>query len=422
MRFNVKWIGGLVALFGVYLLLNCLILSEAPVRILYHNVALSSILVLSGLVYSTGRGLSIFPWFFFGLGAYLQVAPVLLWAPLAVQFLNMSAVGFLIASVGGLIPFAEADAHHPAPARPLGWSYNPSAWSQRFIVFVCCVICFASASYMAAYQLGYIHTMWDPVFGHEGTLQVITSKLSQSFPVSDAGMGAALYAIEALCVWKGGERRWYTNPAFVLFFGLLVIPVGSISILLIISQPLIVGHWCFWCLLTAASMLCMIALAIDEVVAAIQFLLCVKKDHPDTFWQVFWRGGQPVQAILDKNAALEENVGVYSLVRGVLPTTSLLLSFLVGAWLMMSPTLRTSESGIGHIEDCIGPLVIAISMIAMAEVARPVRYLNTLLGLGLCLALLLLGSNRFEQIEVLGAGLLLMFLNLPKTWLRPNTV
>lgn len=422
MRSDIKWIGGLVALLGVYLLLNCLILSEAPSRILYHNLIVSVILVVSGLAYGMGKGLSILPWFFFGLGAYLQVAPVLLWAPQAVQFLNMSAVGFLTAAIGGLIPFAEADALHNAPSRPLGWSYNPSAWSQRLLVFVCCVICLAASSYLAAFQLGYIQHIWDPIFGDEGSLRVITSKLSQSFPVSDAGMGAALYAIEALCVWKGGASRWYTNPAFVLFFGLLVIPVGSVSILLIISQPLVVGHWCFWCLLTAAAMLCMIALAIDEVVAAIQFLMRVKKSNPEKFWQTFWHGGKPTYANIEKNRELEQNISLSSLVRGVSPTIPLMGSLFVGAWLMVAPTIRGSTNNVGHVEDCIGPLVIAVSMIAMAEVARPVRYLNLGLGMILFFALFLAGSTRFEQAEVLLAGLLLMFFNLPKTWMRPKIV
>ena len=161
---------------------------------------------------------------------------------------------------------------------------------------------------MAAYQLGYIPEIWDPVFGHEGTLQVITSALSRSFPVSDAGLGAALYGIEALCVWKGGCARWYTSPAFVLFFGVLVIPVGCVSTLLIISQPIVVGHWCFWCLLTAVCMLCMIALAIDEVYAAIQFLVRTRQVDPHDFWRTFWHGGRPYQMVaVHEGASLQKS-------------------------------------------------------------------------------------------------------------------
>lgn len=417
MNWDVKWVGGLLILLGLYLLLNCMILSDTPHFIVYHDLVLTAILCLCGIAYGRGRGERLIPWVVFVLGCYLQIASVLLWAPNAVLFLNHSVVGFMAAAIGALLPFAHADAERRAPARPRGWSYNPSAWSQRLLVFVCCAICFATASYMAAYQLGYIHHMWDPAFT-EGTLSVITSELSRSFPVSDAGLGAGLYAIEALCVWKGGVSRWYTMPAFVLFFGILVIPVGIVSILLIISQPLVVGHWCFWCLLTAVCMLCMIALAIDEVYAAIQFLMQTRRTNPKDFWRTFWHGGQS-EGVLGKDL-VDENATWRGLIRGVLPSIPLVLSVLIGAWLLVVATLQGIEDPVAHIEDCIGPLIIAVSVIAMAEVARPIRYINLLFGAILMVVPLFIDDLRYKHPEALMAGILLIGLSILRGKLRES--
>lgn len=421
-QWDVKWIGGLLVFFGAYLLLNSMILSESPARIIYHDLVVSALLCGLGVAYARERGSKTLPWVFFALGAYLQIAPVLLWAPQAVQFLNHTVVGILTATLGGLVPFARADAFYTAiaPPRPEGWSYNPSAWNQRVVVFILCVCCSAMALYLAAYQLGYIHYMWDPVFGDEGALQVITSNLSRSFPVSDAGLGAALYAIEALCVWKGGESRWYTSPVFVLFFGILVIPVGAVSVLLIISQPLIVGHWCFWCLLTAVCMLCMIALAVDEVYAALQFLAKTRQNDPQDFWRTLWHGGRGRPIVLEKeneegsDGDSKENEPWSTLVRGVSPTLPLILSMVIGGWLMISPTVRGISDLVAHIEDCIGPLVIAVSVIATAEVTRRVRYVNMFFGGLLCLAPFAVEFSGYELVEVMLTGILLILLSIPQ--------
>ncbi len=56
-------------------------------------------------------------------------------------------------------------------------------------------------------------------------------------------------------------------PWMVAFFGVLVIPLGLIHIILMVSQPVIVHHWCSMCLLAALIMLPMLPLEVDEVVA-----------------------------------------------------------------------------------------------------------------------------------------------------------
>ena len=138
------------------------------------------------------------------------------------------------------------------------------------------IICFgvlgsSIARALAAYQLGYIDQIWDPFFG-KGTVDVITSSVSKAFPIPDAGLGALAYTFEALMGCKGDSRRWCTMPWIVVGFGILVVPLGLVSIILVILQPLVVGAWCTLCLCTATAMLIMISLTIDEMVAVLQFL------------------------------------------------------------------------------------------------------------------------------------------------------
>ena len=44
----------------------------------------------------------------------------------------------------------------PDETAPTGWSYNPSAWPQRVPIIVLALIGAAIASYLAAYQFGWI--------------------------------------------------------------------------------------------------------------------------------------------------------------------------------------------------------------------------------------------------------------------------
>lgn len=72
---------------------------------------------------------------------------------------------------------------------------------------------------------------------------------------------SVLIAMNPQIAWgMGSPTHWRTMPWMVTFFGILVIPLGLVHILLVISQPVIVGEWCTLCLLAAAIMLPMIPL------------------------------------------------------------------------------------------------------------------------------------------------------------------
>jgi hypothetical protein len=63
-----------------------------------------------------------------------------------------------------------------------------------------------SSRYLAAVQLGYTESAWDPFFG-AGTVRVLHSEVSRAWPFSDAGRGAAAHTFEALMGFMGARRE-----------------------------------------------------------------------------------------------------------------------------------------------------------------------------------------------------------------------
>lgn len=163
------------------------------------------------------------------------------------------------------------DEHHPV--RP--FSYNPSAWSQRVPV---CVLAFGAtliASHLAAFQWGLIDYVWDPVFGKQSAEVIgseIAKKMDRWVGVPDAALGAIAYLGDAIFGLAGSTRRWYERPWIVILFGIDVIPLGVVSVILVMLQTFVLGEWCFLCLVTAVVSVALIYLAYDEVYSSVVFL------------------------------------------------------------------------------------------------------------------------------------------------------
>jgi uncharacterized membrane protein len=169
---------------------------------------------------------------------------------------------------------------------PPAWNYNPSSWPQRIPLVIIGFIGFCIAMYLAFYQLHVIENVWDPFFS-EGTEKVLTSKISQKFPIPDALLGAFGYLLDVVTGVIGGIHRWKTKPWVVIIFGIAVGPLGLVSILLVISQPVIVGYWCTLCLCSAIISVLMISPAMDELLASLQYLQRVKHKQLSV-WKAFW--------------------------------------------------------------------------------------------------------------------------------------
>ena len=76
-------------------------------------------------------------------------------------------------------------------------------------------------------------------------------------------------------------------PWIVILFGLAVGPLGLVSLILVVFQPVLFNSWCTLCLLSAIISVVMIGPAMDEVLASLQYLKRVKNSGM-SLWKAFW--------------------------------------------------------------------------------------------------------------------------------------
>lgn len=403
------WLCGLLALW----------LLSSPVTMAYANTAVgaselasaSAILILSAsrLSRRSQAATGAARWALAAIGLWLTVAPLVFWSAEAASYANGMLIGTLVMICAVIVPSVLSDrdperepGSGPVPA---GWTYNPSSWKQRAPIIGLAFAGFLMARYLSAFQLGHIRSVWEPVFG-KGSETILTSEVSRWFPVSDAGLGAWSYLVDAISGAIGGTRRWHRMPWVVILFGIMVIPPGVTSITLVILQPLAVGAWCTLCLATAAVMLAMVPPAIDEVVATMQALAGARR-RGHSLWRSFWEGipgpevePAPVPVRFAKGYALP----------GFLFAAAAL-----GLWLMASPAVLGISGLASDTSHLLGALVVTVSVIAMAQVARPVRFLNCLIAIGLAASCAFLpgGSAGFRASSVaVAVGLFLFSLPL----------
>jgi len=355
-------------------------------------------------------------------GVWLTFAPIIFWAPSAVIYLNDTFIGMLIIAFTILIPgmpnmilYMEMGADTPP-----GWTYNPSSWPQRWIMMVTGFLGWVVSRYLAAYQLGYIDEVWDPFFG-ASSMQVLNSSMSHSLPISDAGLGAIAYTFEFLMGFMGSPARWRSMHWMVTFFGILVIPLGLVHIFLVISQPLLVGHWCSLCILAASIMLPMIPLEVDEVIAMMQYMK-QRLGKGEKFWKVFWKGGAVDNGTMDERSpaliSFPKQPGKIfdSSIWGMCFPWTLVTSMLIGIILVFLPSLfkigiQDTPADICHLT---GSLIVVVSVISMGEVVRIGRYLNIPLGIIVAISLWFTNSPAFLNLVATVAGLSIAALAIPK--------
>jgi uncharacterized membrane protein len=169
---------------------------------------------------------------------------------------------------------------------PPGWNYNPAAWHQRIPIVILALVGFLAAAYLALYQFRITTSVWEPFFG-DGSVTILNSPISNLLPVPDAALGAFSYLIDALAGVIGGQKRWRTMPWIVVLFGIMVGPLGFVSVMLVIFQPVLFGAWCTLCIFTAIISVVMIGPSMDEVLASLQYLRRVK-DSGESVWKAFW--------------------------------------------------------------------------------------------------------------------------------------
>ena len=353
-------------------------------------------------------------------GIWLNFAPLLFWAPTAFIYLNDTLVGTLVITLSVLIPgmpnmvaFMQANPQQP------GWSYNPSSWPQRAPMIALGFFGWMVSRYLAFYQLGYLDRVWDPLFGH-GTKSVLDSSISRSLPISDAGLGAVAYTFEFLMGWMGSQARWRTMPWMVTFFGILVIPLGLVHILLVSSQPVVVGYWCTLCLLAAAIMLPMIPLEVDEVVAMLQFMVKARGEGK-AFWRTFWLG-DTLQGGTSQNNDLEithfakEPLATFRAgILGMSAPANLVITAAMGLYLMFSPAIFSKSGTSADFDHILGALIITVSVISMAEIIRTARFVNIIICVILVIAAIFTqSSGPTGKLSSIVCGFIIAVLSLPR--------
>jgi uncharacterized membrane protein len=315
--------------------------------------------------------------------------------------------------------------------RPLGWSYSPSSWSQRLPIIALALVGLFISRYLAAYQMGHIDGLWDPFFAAaappevsqaapqaaNGSEAVVTSWLSKSFPIPDAGLGAAAYALDILAGAMGDRRRWRTMPWLVLLFGLLIVPLGAVSLIFVMVQPPLIGALCALCIVQAAVTLALIPYSIDELLATCQYLRRATRAG-EPFWRTLWMGGpslaenQTPESDLDRPAAA---VLRDFFTGGVNFPWTLVAACALGVWLMATPLVFAVEPQLYFSNHIVGCLVIGIAVTAMAEIARALRFFNVAAGCWIALSPFVLGGDGTAVlVNHIVAGGLVVLLSLPR--------
>jgi len=411
------WASFVNLLLGVWLVTSPFSLGYRSAAMTWSDVSSGSLIILFSLL-SASKGFvgTLARWANCFVGIWLLFAPLVFWTPDAAAYTNDTLVGALVIAFAILVtmmPGMDMSVMEGADVPP-GWSYNPSTWLQRAPIILLAAVGFFASRYMAAYQLGHINDVWDPLFG-DGTRRVLSSDVSKMFPISDAGLGAVAYMIEILMGFMGDRARWRTMPWMVTFFGILVIPMGVTSIVLVILQPLAVGAWCFLCLLAALAMLAMVPATLDEVVAMIQFLVQARRDGKP-LWRTFWLGGVIEGGQRDARLTPFDWSRPQEMFSGWLRSNwHLLIAAGVGGWLMFAPDFFGTMGRASDSDRLVGALVMTFALIATAEVGRAVRFLNILFGAWLLIAPWMLdGFLTGAQWNDVVAGVALIALSLPR--------
>lgn len=357
-------------------------------------------------------------------GTWVMAAPFLFWTTNGMAYLNDTLVGGLIFAFAIGTPPESGPSPLAAtrgPIVPPGWDYNPSAWIQRLPVIALAVVGLLISRYLAAYQLGHIQGVWDPFFAGgpaatNGTEEIITSEVSRAWPVSDAAVGGLTYALEILTGIVGSQRRWRTMPWLVLLFGLMIVPLGVVSITFIVIQPIVIGTWCTLCLVGAAAMLIQIPYSLDEMLATLQFLARRRRAGRRVLRVLVFGDtddGEPPSSA-DPLARPLPALVREMISGGVALPWNLALTGAIGVWLMFTRLTLGAQGTAADVDHVIGSLVLTTTAIACAEVARPVRLLNVLWAVGLATATILSDASMHHQIASAAAAAALVALSVPK--------
>jgi len=165
------------------------------------------------------------------------------------------------------------------------------------------------------------------------------------------------------------------------------------------------------------AMLIQVPYSVDELVATGQFLVERRRQGKSVIL-AFLRGDtmEGGRKMEDEDfsgapwAILKDMLG-----GGVNLPWSLVFCTAIGVWLMCTRLIFATQGAQANSDHLIGALVITISITALAESARPARFINMLLAIPLMAAPWMLdgGSLGADWAGVI-AGVLLVLLSIPR--------
>ena len=360
------------------------------------------------------------------IGTVVMAAPFVFWTGNSAAYLSGTLVGALIFGFAVCTkpePGTSALAAMTGPSIPLGWTYNPSSWSQRLPIIMMALLGLYVSRYLAAYQLGHIPSVWDPFFAgstsdpRNGTEEIITSWVSEAWPFPDAAIGGYTYLLEILTGIVGTAWRWRTMPWLVIAFGLMIAPLGITSIVFIIIQPVVLGTWSIVALIGAAAILIQIPYSLDELIATLQFLR--RRARAGQNWvRILFVGDTDTNSPKDHAREADEfdrspgAVVKDMMSGGVNLPWNLAAVGLIGMSLLFTRLTLGAEGQVANAHHVIGALVLTIVSVAAAEVARSARFLNVALGVALMAVPFVYTSTLWVTAATLTCGLLIALLSL----------
>lgn len=389
----------------------------------WSDIAAGTLIMLFSVLSLSQQRFRWAPWANTAVGVWLLFAPLVFWSPSAAIYTNDTLIGALVIAFAILVPMMPGmsmASMMDASDLPVGWSYSPSTYLQRVPIVALGFVGFVISRQLTAYQLGHAEGVWEPFFpgtgGLNATETIITSDVSKMVPIADAGLGAVSYVFEVLMGVMGGRSRWRTMPWMVAMFGIVVVPLGVVSIGFIIIQPIMIGTWCTLCLAAALAMLIMIPYTLDELVAMGQYLVQSHR-RGEPFWRTFFTGGASPGSGQDHHAGFDAPLrkSVASALRGVTVPWTLVVSALLGVALMFTRPLFGSEPPMADSDHLVGSLIVTVAVCAMAEVGRLLRFLNVPLGLWLIAAPWMMdGASPLAAAASVAIGLAVIGLSLPR--------
>ena len=370
-------------------------------------------------------------WASAAIGLIIMALPVLFVTPNAAAYLSDTLVGAFVFGMAVCAPPEVGPsllARRRAPEIPPGWSFNPSSWTQRLPVIALAIVGLLFSRYLAAYQMGQVDSVWEPFFAgsaadpQNGTEEIITSSVSEAWPVPDAAVGAFVYMLEILTGVVGGRARWRTMPWLVLAFGLLIVPLGIVSVGFIIIQPIVIGTWSTLALIGAAAMLIQIPYSIDELAASMSFIRRRVKAGR-SFLRVMLFGdtdevtSSPQASLTTVEHEFDRSPGAIlkEMWTGAVSLPwNLLLAGAIGLSFLFTRLTFGAEGGMADADHLLGALVLTVLAVAAAEVCRAARFALVPLGLALAGAPLVYGGSSLHIVVSILAGLTIVVLAFPR--------